>query len=194
MNKIRTAIFGGTFDPVHLGHTALASEVCNKGFADEVWFMVSPQNPHKAGLLLTPEEERLRMVQLAVADDCRFRACDFEFSLPRPSYTISTLSALEQAFPERDFILLIGADNWAVFHKWHRWQEILSRYKIVVYPRGNEQQPPLPDCVTWMPAPLLDVSSTQVRALLSAGDDVSRLLNAAVLEYIKEKKLYKNNR
>ena len=105
-------IFGGSFDPVHTGHLALAREVCGRGLAQEVWFMVSPQNPHKTDVRLTPEDARLRMVQLATASDSRLVACDFEFSLPRPSYTVHTLEALRNEYPSREFILLIGADNW----------------------------------------------------------------------------------
>ena len=191
MNKKPTVIFGGSFDPVHNGHIALAREVCRRGLAAEVWFMVSPLNPHKEGNKITPEEERLEMVRLAVSGDEALVACDFEFSLPRPSYTVNTLSALAAAYPGREFILLIGADNWEKFHKWYKWETILSRYKIIVYPRGNEQEPPLPAGVVWLPAPLYDVSSTMVRDAVATGEDISCLVPQPVVGYIKEKSLYK---
>ena len=190
MNKKPTVIFGGSFDPVHNGHIALAREVCRRGLAAEVWFMVSPLNPHKEGNKITPEEERLEMVRLAVSGDEALVACDFELSLPRPSYTVNTLSALEEAYPGREFILLIGADNWEKFHKWYKWETILSRYKIIVYPRGNEQEPPLPAGVVWLPAPLYDVSSTMVRAAVSAGNDITDLVPTAVAQFINDKKMY----
>ena len=190
-DKLRTVIFGGTFDPVHYGHVGLAVEVCTQGLADEVWLMVSPQNPHKAGVNLTPEQQRLHMVQLATADDCRLKACDFEFGLPRPSYTVNTLAALEESFPEREFILLIGADNWEKFDKWYMHDEILAKYRIIVYPRGNEAAPQLPEGVTWLSAPLLNVSSTQVRTAVAAGEDISALVAPGVAEYIKENNLYR---
>ncbi len=190
-NKIPTVIFGGSFDPIHNGHMSLAAEVCRRGLATEVWFMVSPLNPHKEGCRITPEEIRLKMVQLAVEGNASFVACDFEFSLPRPSYTVNTLAALEEAFPEREFKLLIGADNWEKFHKWYKWETILSRYKIIVYPRGNEQEPPLPAGVVWLPAPLYDVSSTMVRDAVATGEDISCLVPQPVVGYIKEKSLYK---
>lgn len=192
MNKKRkTVIFGGSFNPIHIGHTSLAAEVCSRGLADEVWFMVSPLNPHKVGSNLLPEEQRLRMVQLAIEGDARFKACDFEFSLPRPSYTVNTLAALSAAYPSREFILLIGADNWEKFNKWYKWEEILSTYKIIVYPRGGEQAPALPSGVTWLPAKLYDVSSTMVREAVAAGGDICAMVAPDVSEYIKKENLYK---
>lgn len=190
MNKIPTVIFGGSFNPVHNGHLALAREVCSKGLAGEVWFMVSPLNPHKAGEQLAPEEARFRMVELATEGDSRLKASDFEFSLPRPSYTVNTLAALRKAYPSREFILLIGADNWGKFHKWYKWEDILANHKIIVYPRGCEEQPPLPQGVTWLSAALHNVSSTQVREAVAAGGDISAMVAPQVCQYIKENKLY----
>ena len=101
MEKIRTVIFGGSFDPIHVGHLSLASEVVASGLAGEVWFLVSPQNPHKEACRLSDENVRMQMVRLAIEGNEKFKASDFEFTLPRPSYTINTLSALEKAFPDR---------------------------------------------------------------------------------------------
>ena len=137
MSSRRVVIFGGSFDPIHVGHVSLAAEVCRQGLAAEVWFMVSPQNPHKQQSGLTDEDMRLEMVRLAIDGMPQFKASDFEFGLPRPSFTINTLSALEKAYPDTEFLLLIGSDNWEVFGKWYKADEILSRYGIIVYPRGN---------------------------------------------------------
>lgn len=191
MSKTATVIFGGSFNPIHRGHLSLACEVCRHGLANEVWFMVSPRNPHKAECDILHEAHRLRMVELATEGHERFRACDFEFSLPRPSYTATTLEELRKAFPEREFVLLIGADNWNNFHKWHKWEEIIARYRIIVYPRGEGCVPYLPDRVMWLNAPLCDVSSTQVRAMAAKGEDISPLVPPAVYRYIKENNLYK---
>lgn len=191
MNKKKTVIFGGSFDPIHNGHLALAAEVLERGVASEVWFMVTPQNPHKQGLSLSDEQERLRMVNLAIDGKKGFKACDFEFYLPRPSYTLNTLCALDEAYPDREFSLLIGADNWDKFDQWYKGDEILARYGVVVYPRGGEEQPPLPPGVEWLPAKLHDVSSTMVRNIVAAGGDISNLVPRAVGAYIKDKKMYR---
>ena len=190
MNKIRTAIFGGSFDPVHCGHVALARAVRDSGLADEVWFLVTPLNPHKQGNNLTDEAERLAMVRLSIADDARIEASDFEFHLPRPSYTINTLDALEKAFPGREFLLLMGADNWQKIDRWYKGDEIVSRFGVIVYPRGNEEAPVLPATVKWLQAPLFDISSTEIRNAIATGGDVSQWLHPDVVKYIKGKKLY----
>lgn len=193
MNKRKTIIFGGSFDPIHNGHLALATEALNSGLAAEVWFMVTPQNPHKQGRALSDEQVRLRMVQLALERMNGCKACDFEFSLPRPSYTLHTLEALRTAYPGREFLLLIGADNWEKFDRWYKGNEILDRHEIVVYPRGNTTAPSLPQGVRWLPAPLCNVSSTKVREALGAGEDIAAFVPPAVAKYIMEnKKLFKN--
>lgn len=187
----RTVIFGGSFDPIHVGHLALAREACAHGLADEVWFMVSPQNPHKQDRMLTDENLRLRMVQLAVKENPVFKACDFEFALPRPSYTLNTLAALEQQYPERSFRLLIGADNWEKFGRWYKGDEILERYGVIVYPRGGEDVPGLPANAVWMPAELYDISSTMIREAVAAGKDIAGLVPAEVEQFINENRLYR---
>ena len=191
MEKIRTVIFGGSFDPIHVGHLSLASEVVASGLAGEVWFLVSPQNPHKEACRLSDENVRMQMVQLAIEGDEKFKASDFEFTLPRPSYTINTLSALEKAFPDREFVLLIGADNWEKFDRWYRHEEILARYEIIVYPRENSLKPELPAGVTWLSAKLHDVSSTQIRELVAKGCSISGLVVPAVQVFIDKNNLYR---
>ena len=190
MEKIRTVIFGGSFDPIHVGHLSLASEVVALGLADEVWFLVSPQNPHKEACRLSDENVRMQMVQLAIEGNEKFKASDFEFTLPRPSYTINTLSVLEKAFPDREFVLLIGADNWEKFDRWYRHEEILARYEIIVYPRENSLKPELPAGVTWLSAKLHDVSSTQIRELVAKGCSISGLVVPAVEKFINQNNLY----
>ena len=190
MSKQRVAIFGGSFDPIHYGHLALAGEVIARGLATEVWLMVTPQNPHKQDKVLSDERLRFQMAQLAVEGMEGVKACDFEFSLPRPSYTLTTLTALTEAYPDKVFCLLIGADNWEKFDRWYKGDEILSRHGVIVYPRGSEEEPPLPPGVQWMPAKLHDVSSTMVRAAVAAGEDIASLVPHAVVDFIKEHKMY----
>ena len=191
MNRTRTVIFGGSFDPIHTGHLSLAAEVCRRGLASEVWFMVSPQNPHKQGHVLTDEALRLQMVRLAIDGNPAFTASDFEFSLPRPSYTIKTLEALEMAYPDRDFTLLIGADNWEKFDLWYKGDEILSRYGVIVYPRDSRCVPPLPPGAVWLPSELHDVSSTMIRNMVACGENITAYVPPAVAEYIEQNKLYR---
>ena len=190
MSKQRVAIFGGSFDPIHYGHLALAGEVIARGLASEVWLMVTPQNPHKQDKVLSDERLRFQMAQLAVEGMEGVKACDFEFSLPRPSYTLTTLTALTEAYPDKEFCLLIGADNWEKFDRWYKGDEIISRHGVIVYPRGSEEEPPLPPGVQWMPAKLHDVSSTMVRAAVAAGEDIASLVPYAVVDFIKEHKMY----
>lgn len=190
MHKLRTVIFGGSFDPIHIGHTSLATEVLRQNLADEVWFMVSPRNPLKKDSNLTDENHRLEMVRLAVAGEPRFVACDFEFNLPRPSYTFHTLQALEAAYPDREFILLIGADNWACINRWYNYQEIISRYSIIVYPRGGEEFAQLPENVHWLSSPLFDISSTEIRGSLFKDDKMQQWLPSGVYDYIITNNLY----
>ena len=195
MNKTsKVTVFGGSFDPIHYGHLALAGEVLSRGLADEVWLMVTPQNPHKQGCALSDEQLRLQMVQLAVQDKYGMMACDFEFRLPRPSYTLNTLTALSAAYPEKEFSLLIGADNWGKFDRWYRGDDILARHSIIIYPRGDEAEPQLPQGVRWLPAELYDVSSTMVRAAVAAGEDITGLVPPAVAAFIDENKMYKNEK
>ena len=191
MNKQRVAVFGGSFDPIHNGHLALAGEVILRGLADEVWLMVTPQNPHKQDKILSDERLRFQMAQLAVEGMDGVKACDFEFSLPRPSYTLTTLTALDEAFPDKEFCLLIGADNWEKFDRWYKGDEILSRYGIIVYPRGSEGEPSLPSGVRWLPAKLYDISSTMVRAAVATGNDITGLVPATVVRFINDNKMYK---
>ena len=194
-NKIRTALFGGSFDPIHNGHIALARAVREHDLADEVWFLITPQNPHKQECRLTGENERLQMVQCALDGEERMTASDFEFSLPRPSYTINTLNALEKAYPDREFLLLMGADNWRKIDKWYKGDEIMSRFGIIVYPRDNDETlPALPDNVKWLQSPLYNISSTEIREAIALGNDIQEWLHPSVLAYIKEKELYKTEK
>ena len=190
MNRIRTVIFGGSFDPVHNGHLALATEVLERGLADEVWFMVTPQNPHKQESGLSDERDRLAMVELAIEGIEGMRASDFEFRLPRPSYTLNTLRALEKEYPCRDFSLLIGADNWEKFDRWYKGDEILSHYGVIIYPRGGETVPQLPSRAVWLPAALHNVSSTMVRGAVASGNAIENYVPQAVATYIYNRKMY----
>lgn len=196
----RIGIFGGSFNPVHLGHTALAAYICEQGLVDEVWMMVSPQNPLKQNLELLDEQHRLAMLQLAVAPYPMLKGCDFEFHLPRPSYTYHTLQALREAHPDNTFSLIIGEDNWENFHRWYRGEDILRETPIIVYPRSSVESLEL-SATTQLSIincqlsilknpPLLPYSSTEVRNAIAAGEPTADMLHPDVEAYIKRHGFY----
>lgn len=175
---MRTAIFGGSFNPIHRGHIALADFVVQGGWTDEVWLLVSPQNPLKAAAGLLPEQLRLALAQQATENYDRIKVSDFEFHLPRPSFTYKTLAALRESYPDRSFQILIGADNWSCFNRWAHHEELLRDYELLVYPRQGYDihTASLPSNVRFVPAPLFPFSSTQLREMLLRGEDLSGIL------------------
>lgn len=176
MKQSRTGIFGGSFNPIHNGHLQLASQLRHAAQLDEVWLMVSPQNPLKQQADLMADELRLRWARMAVEHEPHIVASDYEFHLPRPSYTWNTLQALQCDFPERTFTLMIGGDNWHNFHQWYRADDILRQYPIVVYPRRGSDIGPVPPGVSVVEATLMDISSTEIRRRLCQGESVSGLV------------------
>ena len=162
---MRVGLFSGSFNPVHIGHLALANWLCAFDEVDEVWFVVSPRNPFKEGQELMDDHLRLRLVQLAIGDYPRFRASDVEFGLTRPSYTIHTL-------------------NWAGFPRWREAERILAEHHLLIYPRPGYpvEASSLPPHVRLTQAPVLDVSSTFIRQALAEGRDVRYFLHPAVWE------------
>ena len=188
----RVAIYGGSFNPPHLGHIALARYVIASGRADEVWLMVSPKNPLKAADGLLPTPQRLRLAALAAEGEEGIRVSDFETHLPIPSYTFKTLRALREQYPDLEFCLLVGADNWQVFSSWAHPEEILRHHRLLVYPREGYpiDAASLPDGVELIDAPLFPVSSTEVRQLVREGKSVEHLVGKAVAEAIEREGLY----
>ncbi len=188
----RVGVFGGSFNPVHWGHVRLAEWIVRHGWADEVWLMVSPRNPLKEQVGLLPEAERLDMARLAAQEVDGVCASDFEFALPRPSYTWRTLEALRAAYPETAFSLIIGADNWLRFDRWVRPDDIRAHHRLLVYPRPGYplDAAGLPEGVDLLGAPVFDVSSTRVRQLIREGGAADGLVSPSVLRYIKARHLY----
>lgn len=191
--KRRIGIFGGSFNPIHNGHVALARQLLRKAALDEVWFVVSPQNPLKAQTDLLNDQKRLELVRLALEGEPGLVASDCEFSLPRPSYTWNTLCHLSQRYPDCEFSLLIGGDNLRCFHRWAHADDLMTHYDIIVYPRDNEPHPSstsLPPRVRLVDTPLLDISSTEVRRRISHGEPYRHLVPTKVAEVIEREKLY----
>lgn len=157
---------------------------------DEVWFVVSPQNPFKSRKSLLHEFDRLRMVELAIGKNYHFRACDVEFHMPKPSYTIDTLTYLSDKYPHHEFKLVIGGDNLKSFHKWKNSEAILEYYGLYVYPRPNEAFIIEHPNVRYIQSPMIDISATFIRNAIKNGHSVKYLLQEAVEDYIRDKKFF----
>ena len=181
----RTGIFGGSFNPIHNGHIALARQLCETAKLDEVWLMVSPQNPLKRQADLLDDDLRLEMAQKAVSGEPNIKVSDYEFHLPRPSYTWNTLQALECDCPDRQFVLMIGGDNWQSFSRWYRADDILKHYPVVVYPRRGSDIGTVPPSVTVVEAELLDVSSTDIRHRVREGLPLTGMVPDAIINEVK---------
>ena len=193
--KRKTGIYGGSFNPIHKGHIRLAKALAESGLVDEMWLLVSPQNPFKVNAELLDDEERLRLARLAVADVPGVEVCDREFSLPRPSYMYNTLKALSKEHPDREFVLVIGADNWERFPDWYHSKAILSKYRIIIYPRPGYTLEKVPRKVTVADTPLLDISSTEIRQRIASDPDYDgEGLPPIVWQEIKEKRYYYSKR
>ncbi len=184
-------IFGGSFNPVHIGHMMLASYLVQYTSLDRVWLTLSPQNPLKQSDALIPDVQRLAMLELAVKDTDGIEICDIELSMPRPSYTINTLDLLKQRYPDKEFRLIIGSDNWNIFGKWKDHERILSDYGVIVYPRqGYPVENISVDGVEFVDAPMFTVSGTFIRDALKIGHDMNFFLPQGVYKYIMTNKLY----
>lgn len=189
---MRVGIFGGSFNPIHIGHVNLALNIRELAGLDAVWFVVSPQNPFKVDQHLMPDEVRLAMVETAVADIEGLEPCDVEMQMPRPSYMANTLARLREMYPEHDFVLVIGADNWTRFERWYKYDEILRNHQVVVYPRlGDEiDKESLPEGVTLVDTPLYNISSTEIRERLAEGKSIEGLVPSVVEKMCKENSLF----
>ena len=190
--RLITGIYGGSFNPIHEGHICLAKALAESGFVDEMWLLVSPQNPFKVDADLLDDDERLRLASLAVADVPGVEVCDREFSLPRPSYMYNTLQALSEEHPNREFVLVIGADNWERFPDWYRSKDILASYRVIIYPRPGYELGKLPRRVKLADTPLLDISSTEIRNRIASEPSYNgEGLPPVVWKEIKEKRYYR---
>lgn len=195
-DMIKTGIYGGSFNPIHRGHISLAKAFLCEAGLDEVWFVVSPQNPFKVNQQLLDDRWRLRLVEVALENEQNLKACDYEFHLPKPSYMWNTLQQMSRDYPDRTFTLLIGGDNWTSFSRWYHAQDILDNYQLAVYPRQGDPINPatLPENVQLLDAKLLDISSTEVRQHLATGQPIDTLVPPQVAALIREHHLYASNK
>jgi nicotinate-nucleotide adenylyltransferase len=192
---MKIGIFGGSFNPIHSGHAIIAHHIISSGAVDRLWLMVSPVNPLKVGLeQQVADTDRLRMVEMVTRPLENVETSAFEFTMPKPSYTIDTLNALQAKFPDDEFYLVTGADNWVIFDRWRNSEEILAKYHLLVYPRlGYDVVIPeeLRDRVTLVDAPIIELSSTAVRERLAQGLSARYYVPDEVLSYIERKGLYR---
>lgn len=194
---MKIGIYSGSFNPVHEGHIALCDYLVQKGVVDEVWLIRSPLNPLKANAAntLAPDEDRQKMLELAIEGHRGLKVCCIEDTLPKPNYTINTLQALQKLFPGEEFHLIVGMDNWLIFDRWRAYDTILNDFHLIVYPRPGYKEETiealqnLTSHVRIVDAPQYDISSTEIREAIAKGEE-TKLMNAKVLEYIKDKSLY----
>jgi nicotinate-nucleotide adenylyltransferase len=188
----KTGLFFGSFNPIHTGHLILANYFVEFTDLSEVWFVISPQNPFKTKESLLADNHRYYMANLAVEDNPRFRVSDIEFKMPQPSYTIDTLTYLQEKYPGREFVLLMGADQMAGFSRWKNYEQILEYYSIYLYPRpgaslGEFENHPK---INRVDGPLLEISSSFIRAAIKSKKDVRYWLPEPVYRYILEMHFY----
>lgn len=188
----RTALFFGSFNPIHVGHLIIANTILQQEDIDKVWLVVSPQNPLKERASLLPDHHRLQMVQRAIDDNYRLKVCDIEMHLPIPSYTVVTLAALQEKYPDREFCLVMGSDNLDSFHRWRNYQYLLDNYRLLVYPRPGTEHCKLSShpSVTMVDVPMMDISSSYIRQQIAAHKDVRYLLTEPVYKYLTEMHFY----
>jgi nicotinate-nucleotide adenylyltransferase len=190
---MKIGLFFGSFNPVHIGHLIIANYMATQTDLNKVWLVVSPQNPLKPKATLARDYDRLHLVRLGIGDNPLLEASSVEFNLPRPSYTVDTLAYLWERYPEWEFALIMGGDNLATLHLWKNYEVLLERCDIYVYRRALAAPGPLEKHprVRMCSAPLLDISSTYIRACLRSGKSVRYLVPDAVFEYLEGSSLYR---
>ena len=191
----QVGLFFGSFNPIHVGHLIIGKHMVVEGGLDEVWFVISPQNPFKQKATLLDERQRLYMANLAVEDDYDLRASNVEFHLPRPSYTVDTLAFLDEKYPDVAFTLLMGSDNLVSLPRWKNHEILLERYRILVYPRPGSPEPELAahPRVRLLEVPQILLSASYIRKRIAAGKSIRYLVTEPVRRYIDELALYRSD-
>ncbi|WP_149241249.1 nicotinate (nicotinamide) nucleotide adenylyltransferase [Dyadobacter sp. 32] len=189
---MKIGLFFGSFNPIHVGHLIIANTMATTTDLEQVWFVVSPQNPFKKSASLLHEFDRFDMVQRAIADNASLKATDVEFHMPKPSYTIDTLIRIQEKYPQHSFKLIMGEDNLSQFPKWKNYEQILEYTGLYVYPRPNAAEHGYKHhpAVTFVEAPLLDISATFLRNHIKKGKSIRYMVPEAVEQLIRLKKFY----
>jgi len=190
--KQKVGLFFGSFNPIHIGHLCIANYFSEYTDLKEVWFVVSPHNPLKPKSSLLADHHRLELVRLALSDFPKFRVCDIEFKLSKPSYTIHTLAYLNEKYPNKDFVLIMGTDNLITFSKWKNYEQILLNYQLYVYPRPDSENSEWHNhaSVRLVDAPLMEISSTFIRSALKAKKEIPFFIPDKAYQYLKEMHFY----
>jgi nicotinate-nucleotide adenylyltransferase len=190
---MRIGLFFGSFNPVHNGHLIIANYIVETTNLDQVWFVVSPQNPFKQKDTLLNEYDRLHLVQLGIGDNPKLRASDIEFKLPKPSYTIDTLTYMKEKFPQHSFALIMGSDNLQSFHKWKNYEMILANHELFVYKRRGFEGHQLvrSENVHILDVPLLEISASFIRENITKKISMQYFLPEKVWDYIEGSSVYK---
>lgn len=189
---MKIGLYFGSFNPVHIGHLIIASFIVNNTDIEQVWFVVSPQNPLKKSATLLNEYHRLHLVRLAVEDNIQFKASDVEFKLPRPSYTIDTVTYLKEKYPQHSFSIIMGSDSFQNIDKWKNFEQLINNNTIIVYKRpGFELTPQQEKQVICVDAPLLEISATTIRQLIKQGRSIRYLVTDKVLAEIEQNGYYR---
>ena len=189
---MKIGLYFGSFNPVHIGHLIIANHVLNETDLDKIWFVVSPQNPFKQNNSLLNEYDRLHLLRTAIEDDPRMKASDIEFYLPKPSYTINTLTYLKEKYPQQDFFLIMGSDSFQNIDKWKNYETIINNYKIYVYKRkGFDLKDNSNEAIKLLDAPLLEISATNIRQLVKQGKSIRYMVPEKIREEIEGNLFFK---
>lgn len=190
---MKIGLFFGSFNPVHNGHLMIANYICETTELDKVWLVVSPQNPLKEKESLLKEYDRLHLINLAIENNNNLKASNIEFSLPRPSYTIDTLTHLNEKFPQHEFSLIMGSDNLVTLHKWKNYELLLKNYPFFVYRRRGFDENPYPENphIHFLNFPFIDISATFIRENIRQGVSMQFFLPEKVWDYIEGSNLYR---
>ncbi|OIQ29922.1 MAG: nicotinic acid mononucleotide adenylyltransferase [Bacteroidetes bacterium MedPE-SWsnd-G2] len=192
---MKIGLYFGTFNPIHVGHLTIANHMAEFSELEQIWLIVTPHNPHKKKSTLLPDHHRLEMVYRATKDYPKLKPSDIEFGLPQPNYTINTLTYLQEKYPQHEFSLIMGEDNLNSLHKWKNYDQILENNSIFIYPRRTDikakntlKQHPK---VTIINAPIMEISSTFIRAAIKENKNIRPMLPENVWEYLDEMNFYK---
>ncbi|SMO74311.1 nicotinate-nucleotide adenylyltransferase [Saccharicrinis carchari] len=193
MNKKRIGLFFGSFNPVHVGHLALANYIVENSYIEQIWFVVSPQNPFKEEDELANTTLRLQMLEASVKGYPKFKICDIELNLPTPSYTYLTLKKLQATYPDFTFTIILGSDNLQQLHRWNNAQQIAANYSFMVYPRPGfkTEQKHLKIQLETIEAPVFNIDSTTIRKGIREGKNYTFMVPKEAYAYIVKKGMYK---